>query len=367
MFFLINYILAYLSIKLGEFYQRQNIYGANQFNIIVFIFFAIPCALQYKVGTDYDGYIEIIENNNVHFELLIDKREILFAILTKIVYLIGPGYEHLIFIAVAFLYATILIKILNTLEKQGYKKSLIFIIIWLTTGLMHNQLSALRNFLAVYIVIYSVLNIQRLSLPKFLTAIAIASLFHQTALFFSFFYIIKKIDWRKNNTKKLMIFSFVLFGTGLPLYALELGVDFIVPEYSRYIVGEAVASENDLNILNILTKIVYLPVYIYIVYFVKNRFYEELNENRKMWLSISLALSFAWALIPYGGFFFRFYHYVVFFQIFSIYEAINYAKRTDIIAYLAVWCIIIFPYLIKVLAFPSNEYLYNSIIQKWLF
>jgi hypothetical protein len=367
MFFLINYGMAYIAIKLSEFCRRKKIDGSAYFNLIFIFFLIVPCALQLRVGTDYDGYVEIIENNEIHFNLFIEKKEYLFAYLSRIVYLMGDGYAHAIFVLVAIIYAVMLYKIMNSIEDQGYKKSLCFVIIWLATGMMHNQLSALRNFIAVYIVIYAILNLEDRSFLMYIVAIIVASLFHQTALFFALFYYVKKINWSKVNLIYLLLLSFLFFASGLPLNILELLIEFIVPEYTRYIVGEAVASANNLNLLNLATKLIYLPIYIYAAIFLRGEYYDKLTSRRKMWFSISMFFCFAWTLIPYGGFFFRFYHYVVFFQIFTIYEVICYTRKKDKISLIFFSSIIILPYLLKVIVFPSNEYLYNSILKKWLY
>jgi hypothetical protein len=366
MFFILIYGLAALIIKC-IYNKASRRLGGNYLDDFLLIFIlALPCALQYRVGTDYDGYVEIIRDNPIHFDLLIYKGEYAFAFLTRAVYEFGESYEQLIFIISGMIYAVMLFKILNLLSSLKYNPLILFIIIWLSTGIFHNQLSGLRNFISVYIVIYTILKIPKINFFQYMIGILFASLFHQTALFFIPFYFLKKINWNEYNAKSLFFVSFIVFSLGLPFFVLDLLVKIIVPEYARYFSGEAVASDNELNIINLVTKFVYIPIYLYALFLIRKKHFSEIGVERKMWYSLSILLAFSWALIAHGGFFFRFYHYAVFFQIFVIYESLSYALKYDRVALLPLGIILLIPYLLKVLIFESNEYSYNSIIIKWL-
>jgi hypothetical protein len=335
------------------------------FNIAIFpmcvVFFFVP-AMQYNVGTDYFSYVEMYKYG-YNVELYYRKGEFVFHYLLVFLRSISLG-EQSIFITVSIINTFSFSAILYLLKKSGFKIWLIFILFFCVTGIYHNQMNGLRQYIAIYLLPLSILLFYS---HKYILALS-ASLF---ALFSHFSYIITlTIYFLKVLLPKpaviltLFILSLVFYLFVLPIF-LPIVVGKLFPVYIPYF--ESVHAVHA-NFVSIATKVYYVPIYIMFFYYYfkdtkSNIAYEFSGRTFGFFILIWSATFWIFLSAIKFGFLGRVNQYFIIFYIFPMYYVLHreIIKQRGYNVFLLI-CYIAIPYILKVTAFSTAEYDYKSIL-----
>lgn len=322
------------------------------------VVFYIPLALQKGVGTDYESYYELYYMNNSDLELYLSKGEFVFLkILEFSNYL---GHPQFIFAIFSFFITIVFFMSLSLLKKQGFSEVLVFFIFFTCTGIYHNSFNTLRQNLVISflpILIYWVF--QKKYITFFATLFSL-SFVHKSAFLYVLLIIFDKFI---KNSKKifLVIFLFSIF-----FYLINqknlVELFFKFPIVQAFTGNYIYYLESDFfspgNVVSILTKLYYVPFFLlfWVLYFKdsskKNEFFDFLIKN---WV----VTCFMILQVLYISIYYRLWNMFSFLYIFPIYFVVDYyVKRKDMLFIILILTLLLIPYCLKVLVFPSAEYKY---------
>lgn len=323
--------------------------------------FILIIALQFEVGTDYYSYLEGATKSATglkKLELTLADYEYLSGLVMIIVQnffkpqMIFFFYATIQFIAYGF--------ILKYLLTKRYQIEYILFFYFTVSIIFFNSFNAIRQCTAIPFFILSIIYILKNSKKKSYIMLAIAALFHHSALFL--LPIVLYLDFFKKKPIKINIrwFLLILFFSGV-LYFFDLNsiinnVLLKIPSFSNLAFRAYIEK---MSILNIITRILKIIPIIYCCYKINQ---DNLTINEKNYLNLAyfsiifLFLSFSssiiWRLYGYFDFF------IMFPLLFYFRKKGNRNIKILIICYFAVML------LFKIVLFPSSEYLYDSIIFK---
>lgn len=316
----------------------------------------IICGGQDGVGTDYESYYKIFSNPDTTLFTYYYKQEYLFAWIVELINYIElpPQTGFFIFYLIGFL---VILKIATKLHHNTF---FIFILLFLAySTAFNNQLNGLRQYIALY---WGTLGIMLLyekkGIVKFIICIIIACLFHSSSLLFLPFLFF--IFYKKNITYKF----YILFLTTSVLFSL-LGsydwiwkqFDFLIPaNYMHYMGGDF---DTGHGFTKMITKLIFIPFYIYSLNLIK---YNKLTGYdlylfKIGFISYCIRLFFMDNIILN-----RIGVSLILISIFPIYYLLRelYLRKSFGKFHLICLFFVAF-YLAKVILFPTEEYLYNSI------
>lgn len=138
-------------------------------------------------------------------------------------------------------------------------------------------------------------------------------------------------------------------------------VDYVVstffPYYSSYLID---GNFTEVSIINLFTKLYYMPIILYFLYNIKNM---SLNYFSKVLVGIWVITANLYILVYHYDFFSRINYFFVYFYMIPLYLSLNYAYRTKRkILFFIMSLSILIPYILKVLVFPVAEFKYNTFI-----
>ena len=357
MFFFLTFVFSVVCSYYAQKYL-QHISGCHFTTYLllyspVWVLWLLICGSQYEVGTDYIAYYDIFSNAEAYSRFYIAKGEWLFTLIILSLHKLGvsPQLFFVFFYSINFL---CLIGIMYLLKDRS---SWLFIFLFIAfSTVFNNQLNGLRQYTAIYMVTFAyVCYYHKKSLWLLLLQIVLAGGIHLSAFFTLPFIFVLKWKFECRTAVFLLAFAsyFAMFG--------NLGVfnDLItnyVPLYKAYL-------DSDFNTSNassiILTKFIFLPIYLYAIKLVKNVRVSEFD----LYLFRIGILGYAIRLAFLGNMIFnRVGQTFVLISILPVYVALKimYGKNKKIPFILTVSFIAFF-YLLKTVAFPKQEYLYNSI------
>lgn len=319
----------------------------------VWIMWLIICGGQYYVGTDYEAYYSIFKDLDLYIYYY--KNEYLFAWIVELsAYLGFPPQAPFFFFYLIGIFFFVLI-----LTKLHHKTSFFFLLLYITVStVFNNQLNGLRQYIAIYICTYAVLNLYgKAGSVKFVLYLLLASLIHSSSIFVLPFLIFRfkpKISYRQSFILLLTSLIFSLLGS---FNWIISSLDFIIPSHYQHYLGGTFDVSN--SFIKIITKLIYIPFYLYsMILLKKNRLNGfDLFLYKVGIISYSLRILFIdnFILNRIGNLFILLSILPLYYLLRDLYLR----KETHIL-----WFIILFVisfYLLKVLVFPKQEYLYNSI------
>lgn len=336
-------------------------YNINKYKYISYILFLLPiwsiwliiCGGQYKVGTDYESYYHIFKNVDTH--LYIQNREFLFVWITELSAFLNlpPQTPFYIFYFIGFFLFLLII------SKLEHKTSFIFIILYLAvSNVFNNQLNGLRQYTAIYIYTLAFFYLYKNNgIIKYIICILTASLIHASSIILLPLAAFKlKHNYNIKTLKSIFLLSIVfsLFGNFDWLLSV---FDFLIPtHYRHYIEGTFNTSH---SFTTLITKLMYIPLYWYSFKLIKQRKLQNFDlylYNIGM-ISYSLRLFFLnnYILNRVGD-------SLTLISIFPLYYLLRdlYLRKENGIFSVIILFFLSF-YLLKVVVFPKQEYLYNSI------
>lgn len=248
---LLNLLLVHLKFSQGN--QSES----KLLSLLLILGLSILPALQYEVGTDYQSYTSIYLDPN-GLEIFRDNNEYIFFLLIKLLkyFDLPPQY---FFIASSLMMSSTFLLILNRLRRHKYNCSLVFLIFIVTTGMAHNQMNLIRNYLAIYLFILAITYRLDGEWIKVMACSLLGILSHQTYLLVLPFLLLPTALYLylvKDIFRNYMIILAIVLSGIFPL-ALHFVIEWVIPSYGFYLEGDVAGAD----IMDILVKIIYLPIF----------------------------------------------------------------------------------------------------------
>lgn len=341
-FFCIVFYLYLVERKNSHYFYKQFIVW-----LPAFIFFVSLPAFQNGVGTDYETYFSYFYNND--YFLYKDKNEILYFYIVSFSNFLGdPQFQ---FIIVSIIQGFLFFYLMFLLKNKGYNSWLIFFIYFVCTGIYHNQMNGLRQFICVYLVLINFVFLYNRKFILFGSGLYISSLIHFSSLIPNFLIFI--LSFIKLNNKKILFLIFILsFGVYALNYKLVISelMSFFDLRYTHYLDTDyADAADSQ----KLITKFYYLPViFIFWYLYIKDK---ESNHFFDFSILIFSATYFMFLQASDFSLMLRIWQYLNFFVVFPIYYVIE--KTNGVNRFLILLYLILF-YVLKVVFFATAEYEY---------
>ncbi|MCF7203583.1 EpsG family protein [Pseudomonas oligotrophica] len=319
------------------------------------VFFSILLALslQEGVGTDYYAYLSMAAGEK-DLGWIENKNEIFFVWLNDLA--IGLGEPQLIFFFTAFIQVSFLGLIVYELKKLELTLHWFFLLYFIYLLIFFNSFNGIRQYTAVYMVVYSFFLLFLGKQIKFIAVVLLASCFHSTAIYFLPFAFLRRALGIK--VKFPIILTIVLFLLSLSFADLNGVMEYFMSltGYSSYLNSSYLGR---MNFLGIMTKFPKIIMVLFCAYFLEVKC-ERLAIKYRFLLNLSyislfvLIVSFSSTLI------WRMYQYFDFFTMVPILILLSYAKQKQFLYFAMASFLLIF--LLKVSVFAKGEYLYASIL-----
>lgn len=321
-----------------------------------FLVYFLVAGLQYGVGTDYFSYISIFEDESRH-DFYFERKEYLFSYLNSLLLWLEMPVQS-IFLAIAFIQASLVFMYFKAIKKKGFILFLFFVVFFCVTNIYNNQLNGLRQYVVITAMPLLTILLYEKRYVWFLVGLLLASFFHNTAWFLLFLvpicFLCKKYNRGLFGLFVLSAFCYFLLGG-----AVEEIVQRFLPSYSHYLKGDFAEGH---SLVLFATKLYYLPLifWFYLVYKKDNTDFGKYFH----FMVVVFTLTFWFFIISlYLGIAERFYLYVVFFIAFPIYYLLhNSYKKRKLENFIAVMFYVIMPYVAKVTFLARGEFLYRSVL-----
>lgn len=217
----------------------------------------IISAIRYKVGTDYNNYIDYYTvYSSLDFSNIIQNaNELLFILVIKVAYLFKE--PQIMFAIVAFL--TVFITYRAILNKKEKMSIALMFALYIFLYYMYS-LNIIRQMLAVSIIFYSYKYIINHNFKKFFLCVIIATLFHTTALLFLPFYFL--FPKKENSNKQLVFLARIIVILMLLImllnYETTIGLITSINGFERFSLYEEISTQrvNKQIIINSLVLVV---------------------------------------------------------------------------------------------------------------
>ncbi|HHC6613234.1 TPA: EpsG family protein [Vibrio parahaemolyticus] len=326
--------------------------------IPIILITVIPSSLQYGTGTDYFSYI-IIYNTELNLDSYINKGEILFPYLIYFLKSMNFEVQSLFFFVSLFngLLFSLLIKELNG---RGYSSWIFFFVFMTCTGVYHNQMNGLRQYMAVYTLPLVAIYLSEQRHVKSILYILYGFFSHLSfVLPLMVLFILKSSFFRRINSIYLFIISLPAYKLLIPFLAINF-VGIMFPAYKYYLLADRI---EEANIISLITKLYYLPLVLYFYYLLNNGSI-VLKDKYERFLILIFSSTYWFFLasqdISILG---RVAQYFYLFYSFPLYYIINhFYKKNKTVMFVLSMLYIFIPYVLKVTILAKNEYLYHWIL-----
>ncbi|WP_223672802.1 EpsG family protein [Proteus terrae] len=347
----------FLSLTYFYIYSKFNysIHNRIFLSIILIILMSLIPGLQYKVGTDYLSY-ENIFNSPSTLEYYFNIKEYLFYYLTKLIYNLELSSKAYFFI-IAIIQSFLIFSLLTLSKTKNTSLPILFFCFFTITNLMHTQMNIIRVSFSFYL--FSISLLLHLNRKNILSLIIflLAFFFHKSSIIvFPLLLIPNKVYlFFYRHILFIYISTFILFLFN-PFHNIvnAIIIDYF-PHYSSYLEDGNFEKH---SIVNILSKLYYIPIQLLFIYIVRNgKIIFSLIEKKMIGLWVIVSNSYL--LILHFDFFARVNVFLIFFYIIpAIYLLFLYRKNTILFTLISAY--LIFAYSLKVLFFPNAEFLYNT-------
>lgn len=335
---------------------RYKLYRYN--NLVLFtpilIVWTFICGSQYYVGTDYPTYIQLFSGENL--EYYAKGGEIGFSIFIEKFNQIGFKGQSLYYI-LYFISFVLLFKILEVIDIKYWGA---FILLYIVVSTMfNNQLNIVRQSFAIYLGTYAAIKFHGGRTLVAVLLILLATSFHISTILFFVFFLCKNYLSRLMSISKLVgVLLIGLFGSFVLSTSFLEGLKDYVP---AYYVGHLTTEDSiGVGILNRVTKLIYLPLYILSILYVKKINLRGIGIWLFNWGIIGLSVRLLLMNIPVIN---RVSFIFLLISLFPLLYYIEYLRkeRNNLLLYCIYLGLFLF-YSIKVLILPANEYAYDSTI-----
>lgn len=351
---LLIYFILFLYIFLYSYFVQGDVKKFSHFMIIfmpISILLVMILGLQDNVGVDYHSYLDLASGFK-DLRWIESKSEYLFIAIINIVIL--SKNPQLLFFLIAIIQVVFIMLIAYEIKKLNFKVHHFFFLYFTLSLAFFNQFNGIRQYVAVYIVVYAFLKLMYNKKITFIGLIIFASLFHSSAIYFLVFVFFRKILTVRVSVKKIILILCVL----LILSSLDMSkyIEMIISytSYNSYI-GSSYFGK--MSIQGIITKIPKLVIVLFssLIIDKNNLTSKEINLINLSYIGcIIQILSFSSTVI------WRFYQYVDLFIIYPVLIMFNDNSKRYISIINAI--ILMIMLIIKIIIMPKGEYLYNSIL-----
>lgn len=316
---------------------------------IVFLLTIVP-GFQYSVGNDYFNYLGMVDDIDSVTSRY--SSEFIFYNLALVVNMSSLDSQY-IFVFVAAINATLFFFATYKFQNMSNANGIFFLFLLITTStIFHAQMNLLRQSVAMISLLVASLFFVEKKIRYGILWWGVAVGFHKSAI--PMLAVLFLIFMKPRLKSNILIFfaSFFLYLYILPPF-LEMITSVFFPAYLFYFNG----SQDTGSIINVLTKLYYVPAFLVsmIISFRKDDF---LSLSMQRYNTILSAFILSPLLMLSNDIFGRFSLYFSPFLIFPLsYLMLNSEVRFRIV--FLIYCF--FPYVLKVLVFPSGEYTYTSI------
>lgn len=331
----------------------------NENECISFILGYLPIAillimtlgLQYDVGTDYYSYLSLADGSK-NMSWIANRSEILFISLVQII--IKIGNPQMLFVLVGSIQVLFLLLITYELKKLNLKLHNFFFLYFTLSLTFFNQFNGIRQYIAVYIVVYAFIKLINEKKILFVSLIILASLFHSSAIYFLPFIILGRLLKKRVPIKIVILISGILIIVSMIEISKFIEILLSFTSYKSYIGSNYFGR---MPIKGIITKLPKLIVVLYSSYLIDKK---DLVEKEVELLNLGyigifvLIMSFTSTLI------WRFYQYVDLFIVFPVLILFNEEKYKTIKIVISILLFIML--IVKIIVIPKGEYAYQSII-----
>ena len=253
------YLLISFLISSYFYINKEYLKAGVQYKFLLFIpplyLYWLLLGLQYGVSVDYFSYLTIVDQGGRAY--IVNNNEFGFLAIVKLINFLGLPAQSL-FGFVGLIHTILFFVLLNKLSKYNFKIWLIFILFFVITGIYHNQMNGIRQFVAVLATpLFLIAIFERRYLKSILYAILALS-FHKS--FLIVLILVPVFLFFRNISKKKQLLIFVL----MP-FIYFVGFDFVfgyLVENLFYSYKHYIAGGMEFRPTYILTKIYYLPIFI---------------------------------------------------------------------------------------------------------
>lgn len=340
----------FISSKLAKF-RKATPFSGLLAAIPFVIFYALPPALQDSVGVDFESYRRIYEDQLL--TLYWKKREFGFVGSVQLLHYLGFSFRGFLIFIYAILALNLFIFI-SRCGREGANTVLLTFLIFSVSGIYFNQMNILRQILALSFFLAAIALSDRKSLA--LPFIFLMASFHTASIVLvPIYYIAVKVPkWHAT----LFYTGFIFWVIVVPLFVKILITTFF-PFYDYYF-----SYDKGGALINIATKIYWLPAYLLFISFRRVRLSSHLlsskfGENLSAFSMITYWCFFAAILFPSLD---RLNHFFTIFYIVPIYAVLIYLSKKGPLHLFLGLAYVSIPIMIKLFLLPAKEYLYISII-----
>ena len=350
-FMLIAYILSY-SFSIEEELNKNKYDKYFKYILPVGIALVAILTFQYNVGTDYPAYIQIAEGTK-GMGWIERKSEYLFIYLVNLVRLIG--IPQLLFFFSALIQVTFLLLIAFEVKKLNFKLHKFFFLYFTLCTAFFSQFNGVRQYIAIYIVTYAFFKLLEDKNFAFIALIIFAAFFHSSAKYFIIFVLLKPII-KKKIPFKLILFAMVglLILSFFDMNNVYTKIISYTP-YSHYAKFDFFTR---MPLSRIITKIPKLGIPLFAAYLIEKE--KDVTTKKRFLLNMSYISMFVMILSFNLNVIIRIYQYVDIFILFPVLMIFEDRDKKDLNTFIVL--ILISMLLLKILALPSGEYLYRSIL-----
>lgn len=347
------YLAVFLSISLYLYTVEKKVAKNFLPQFIVwlpaFIVFVSLPALQNGVGTDYEVYFNYFYNNG-HI-LHLNRGEALYYYLVKLVIFLGD--PQIQFVLVSLVQGALFFYLLFLLKNLGFKSWLVFLIFFLATGIYHNQMNGLRQYICVYIVPIAAIYVYQKEYLKFGSWSFVSSLIHVSSLIPNLSLYFLSLIKIKNKIILFLIFvlSFFVYSIDYSSYIFSF-LEFFEIRYLTY--ADTKYSEGR-SLLSLATKFYYMPVVLlFWFYYLKDK--TKSSDILSFFVLIFSLTYFMFLQSKDFDLLIRIWSFFNFFIVFPLYYIMVKCNR---ISFLIVMLYLLLFYILKVIFFPVAEYDYS--------
>lgn len=254
---MILYILPIVIIILYYILNKTKLYKYNSNNIlfccIVFTIFTVLQGFRaYDIGTDTNNYVHIynVIKNASWIDIITRKAvdvEIGYGILMKIIAMLNMPERYFLIIIAGIINAGFMYFVY-----KNSKNPLLSVLIFMGAEFFILSFTALRQMIAVIIILYAYMFIEKKENLKAFFTIIFASLFHVTALIFLPVILFRYVKINRKILICIVLIFFVVQLCGMPVLQAIIGQTI----YSRYLPSNgASGGETQLLVILVYTAI----------------------------------------------------------------------------------------------------------------
>lgn len=260
----------FVLVLLVAFYSKlinNEVFEKIFYFIIILSFIVIGTLRSWRVGTDTKGYLSLIPITNAQniLSIIENERDPFFWIFIKALSYITNDYTFY------FLILAVVFWTLTSITVKKYSNEIfISLMIFISFRFSDFYMNAMRQGFSIAIVFYSIKYIFEKKPIKFVAILILASLFHQSAIFFIFAYLLQYFNFLKIK----VLIPIVLITTYIFRNFLYHSVFvYLISENKQYAGYAKVETEH-----GILYLILYAFTFI-ICYFFYNKLVQNLRFN----------------------------------------------------------------------------------------